>query len=56
MSDIKILDIFYQSADAGIPSHWCVQLQRDGKSTVDYEYFGTWADANEYAMKYGYND
>ena len=55
MSNKTILDIFHQSADCGIPSHWCVQYKTDSGG-VDYEYFVSWTDANEYAMKYGYND
>ena len=55
MSNITILDIFHQGADCGIPSHWCVQYKTDSGG-VDYECFISWADANEYAMKFGYND
>jgi hypothetical protein len=53
----KILDVFHQEADDGIPSHWCVQyFKTDGAGFVECKYFDTWTEANEYAMKYGYND
>lgn len=51
-----ILDIFHQSADCGIPPHWCVQYRDEDSAFVDYEYFSSWTEANEYAMQYGYND
>lgn len=51
-----ILDIFHQSADCGIPPHWCVQYRDEDSAFVDYEYFSSWTKANEYAMQYGYND
>lgn len=56
MSDKTILDIFHQSADSGIPPHWCVQYKTDDSVFAQYEYFATYTEANEYAMKYGYND
>ena len=56
MGDKIILDIFHQGSDCGIPAHWCVQYKTEGNPFVDYEYFATHTEANEYAMKYGYND
>lgn len=56
--DIKILDMFYQEGDSfcGIPPCWCVQYKRGLSSYVEYEYFKSWTEANEWAMGYGYND
>jgi hypothetical protein len=50
-----ILDIFHQGADCGTPSRWCVKYKTDSGG-VDYEYFVSWTDACDYAMKYSYND
>ncbi len=50
----RILDIFHQGPQDGIPSHWCVQYM-EGES-LDYEYFETWTEANEYTQGFGYED
>ena len=52
----RILDIFHQEPQDDILSHWCVQYMEEGKTFVDYEYFGTWTEANEYAQEFGYED
>lgn len=56
MEDIKILDIFQQKADEGIPSHYCVQYIGKGSTFVEYGYFETLASAREFAAQYGYED
>ena len=56
LEDITVLDIFHQGAHCGIPAQWCVQYMKVGATFVEYEYFKTWTEANEFAMKYGYND
>lgn len=45
-----ILDIFHQSAEEGIPSHWCVQYSND--NGVGYEYFESHKLATKWAGKF----
>lgn len=54
--ELTVLDIFHQGTHCGIPAHWCVQYMKLGATFVDYEYFETYTEANEFAMKHGYND
>jgi len=56
MEGIKILDIFQQEADCGIPSHYCVQYIAQGSTFVEYGYFETLTTAREFAAQYGYED
>jgi hypothetical protein len=56
MNDIKILDIFQQEADCGIPSYWCVQYKKNGARCVEYNYFSTLTEAREFASNWGYED
>lgn len=56
MSSKTILDVFHQSAQEGIPVHWCVQYKTDDSVFLQYEYFNSHTEANEYAIKYGYKD
>jgi len=50
----KILkEVFHQSADSGIPSHWVVQYYIEGKAFPEAEYFTTEDEAWEFADKLG---
>lgn len=55
VGDITILDSFHQGTDCGISAHWCVQYIKVGGTFVEYGYFPTWTEANEFAMSHGYN-
>ena len=54
--ELTVLDIFHQGTHCEIPAHWCVQYIKVGATFVDYKYFATWTEANEFAMSHGYND
>jgi hypothetical protein len=53
---MRILDIFQQAADDGIPSHYCVQYMEGDDVFVSYMYFASLTDAREFAGKHGYED
>jgi hypothetical protein len=54
VTKLKILDLFHQEADDGIPAHYCVQYAEEGKTFVEYEYFTSLTEAREFAAKHGY--
>lgn len=54
--ELTVLDIFHYYKGDEIRAHWCVQYIKVGGTFVDYEYFTTWTEANEFAMSHGYND
>lgn len=54
MSPIVILDVFKQEADYSIPSHYCVQFRKQGDTFVNYNYFATLKEANDFASVYGW--
>jgi hypothetical protein len=56
MTKLKILDLFQQEEDDGIPAHYCVQYAEEGKTFVEYEYFTSLTEAREFAAKHGYED
>ena len=56
MPKLTILDIFHQSAQEGIPPHWCVQYKTEQSGFAQYEYFNTSTEAREFAMTHGYED
>ena len=47
----KLKEVFHQSADSGIPSHWVVQYYSiiDGANRLSAEYFKTENEAYEFA-------
>lgn len=53
-SGLVITEIIFQGAQEGIPAHYAVQFIRDGDTFVDYGYFSTEEEANEFAAQYGY--
>lgn len=56
MEGIKILGIFQQEYDCGIPSHYCVQYIAQGSTFVEYGYFETLTAAREFASQFEYED
>ena len=50
--EIKVVDVFHQAADCGIPAHWCCQFINNG--WADYVHFATAEEAYEFARNNGW--